>query len=77
MTTAQHAAWLEHTGYSPEQFPLELAIETLTNRKIGNYHDRRSLETFLAGWNAAEEYRMNTQALNLPAIGQIFSRSKP
>lgn len=74
MNPAQHAAWLEHTGYSEEQFPLSLAIQTLSDRKTGNYLDRRSLETFLAGWHACNDYRMNTQNVN-PQDLSIFKRS--
>jgi len=61
MTPSQYSAWLEHTGYGTEQFPLELVILTLSDRKAGNYLDRRSLETFLAGWKAAELARLESQ----------------
>ncbi len=49
---AQWLAWLEHTGYSPTDFPLAFAIELLTDKNRGYGQDRESLKTFLAGWQA-------------------------
>ena len=73
MNPAQYHAWLEHAGYRAEAFPFEMAMEILNDRTRGNYVDRRSLEIFLAGWNAAEEYRINTQNLTAQDLS-IFKR---
>lgn len=74
MTFEQYSAWLDHTGYSPDDFPLEMALRTI-ERRDSNYTDRRSLETFIAGWKAAESARLE-KPITEQMLSGIFKRSK-
>lgn len=72
MTFDQYSAWLDHTGYNPDDMSFEFALRVLEARD-SNYADRRSLETFLAGWKAAEGFRRDA-GIDRSLLAGIFKR---